>query len=178
MQLEPTRSHQQTGLVKLSESVILREQDKNEVLIHIAGLLQRLGKLFQVPNWSEENAVILAEWVYDNYKFDSLKAVTECLKNPPIEGKNWRLTPDTIQEWMSKTLEKVSIQLEKENTRYKEQMKEPLPNVDYESFKKRLEKGEALQDQKIPNGFTDDGYLKYKAERARLQALKNKPENI
>lgn len=166
--------------MKLSESVILREQDKNEVLIHIAGLLQRLGKLFQIPNWSEENAVILAEWVYDNYKFDSLKAVTECLKNPPIEGKNWRLTPDTIQEWMSKTLEKVSIQLEKENAVMKESHKDPLPFIDYEAYKLRvndqLNKGnEKLSDQA---GFGDEGYRKYKAERARLQALKNKPENI
>src|SRR5690242_6503034 len=103
---EIIRSHQQTGLAILSKDVILKEQDPKEVTKHIAILLNRLGKLYLIPGFTEENAVILAEWVYDNYKFEELKIVTRCLNNPPTtkdeQGRtetNWRLTPDRIQKW-------------------------------------------------------------------------------
>ena len=179
-QSEITRSQQQTGLAKLSESVILREQDKESVLIFIAGLLQRLGKLYQIPGFSDEGAVILAEWIFDNYKFESLEAVKECLKNPPEtfdeQGRretNWRLTPDRIQKWMAVQLEKEAIKREKENEKLKLDFKEELPMIDYEAYKLRIEKGEALRDepkieqQAASAGFMDEGYLKFKAERAK-----------
>lgn len=100
--------------------IILAEQpDKKEVIKTIAKLLQRLSKLYQLPNWSEENAVILAEWVFDTYRYDSMDDLIECLSKPPqtydehgnIES-NWRLTPDRIQKWMSVQLEKTAIKRE------------------------------------------------------------------
>lgn len=177
-QSEVTRSQSQTGLVTLSKDVILKEQDHKEVIKRIALALRRLGTLFQVPGFSDENAVILAEWVYDNYKFESLEAVEECLRNPPDtfdeNGKkeiNWRLTPDRIKQWMSVQLEKEAIKREKENEKLKQDFKEELPVVDYEKFKARLAKGEALKEPTAAekSGFTDEGYLKFKAERLRKQ---------
>lgn len=163
----------------LSKDVILKEQDRNEVIKRIAYAVNRLGKLFQVPNWSEENAVILAEWVFDNYKFESLESVEGVLKNPPIGSDNtWRLTPDTIQKWMSVQLEKEAIKREKENEKLKQDFKEELPVVDYEKFKMRLAKGEALKEPTAAekSGFTDEGYRKFKEERLRKQIQeKGKP---
>jgi hypothetical protein len=173
-QLEPIRSQQQTGLTTLSKDVILKEQDRNEVIKRVAHAVNRLGKLFQVPGWSEESAVILSEWIYDNYKYESLEAVELCLTNPPIgNDPTWRLTPDTIQKWMAVQLEKEAIKREKENEKLKLDFKEELPLIDYEAYKLRIEKGEALRDepkieQQAANaGFMDEGYLKFKAERAK-----------
>lgn len=184
-QSEVTRSQSQTGLVTLSKDVILKEQDHKEVVKRIAYAVNRLGKLFQIPGWSEENAVILAEWIYDNYKYESLEAVEECLRNPPEtfdeDGKkenNWRLTPDRIQKWMAVQLEKEAIKREKENEKLKEDFKEELPVVDYEKFKMRLAKGEALKEPTAAekSGFTDEGYRKFKEERLRKQIQeKGKP---
>lgn len=172
-QSEVIRSHQQTGLAILSKDVILKEQDSKEVIKHLALLLNRLGKLYLIPGWTEENAVILAEWVYDNYKFEQLSVVTKCLNNPPrTEENNWRLTPDLIQKWMAVELEKVSMRLEEENKLYKETFKEILPEINYDSFKKRIENGTALQDEN-KKGFNDPEYLKFKEERFK-KSLDNK----
>lgn len=160
----------------LSKSVILKEQDSKEVLKRVSNLVHRVARLYQIPSWNEESSVTLAEWICNEYRYEALESVEDCLMNPPSgDGKTWRLTPDTIREWMLPQLEKAALELERENAKYKEQVKEPLPKVDYESFKKRLESGEALKDHNIPNGFGDEGYLKYKAERAKQIALRNKP---
>lgn len=129
------------GLTKLSRTeIILAEQDKGESITLIAYLLQRLSKLYQLSNWTDENAVFLAEWIYDNYKFDSLDDVIRCLRNPPhTENKQWRLTPDTIKEWMKIILEERADQREVENKALKEAFKEPLKDIDYGAFKAKIE---------------------------------------
>lgn len=128
-------------MTRLSKvEIILAEQDKGEAITLIAYLLQRLSKLYQLTNWTNENAVFLAEWIYDNYKFDSLDDVIKCLKNPPhTENKQWRLTPDTIKEWMKIILEERADQREVENKAMKEAFKEPLKDVDYDAFKTKVE---------------------------------------
>ncbi len=170
---EITRSQQTTGLTILSKSVILKEQDSKEVIKHLAHLVNRLGKLYLIPNWSDENAVILAEWIYDNYKWESLEAVQECLKNPPVIEKTWRLTPDVITAWMEKQLEKETIKREQENNRLKENFKEELPGIDYPAYAKRIEEGKALQepDKLKLSGFADPSYQAWKAERDRKRIL-------
>lgn len=120
--------------------MVLAEQDKGQTIKLICFLLQRLSKLFQLPNWTDENALILSEWIFDNYKFDSLDDVITCLKNPPATGaKNWRLTPDTIQEWMTIILEKRAEKREAEVKKLKEDFKDPLPVIDYDKFKAKIE---------------------------------------
>lgn len=182
-QSEVIRSQQQTGLTILSKDVILKEQDPKEVIKHIAVLLNRLGKLYLIPGFTEENAVILAEWVYDNYQYEELKIVTRCLNNPPTthdeQGRvenNWRLTPDRIQKWMQIELEKLALDRENENKKLKESFKEPLPGIDYESYKQRINQGLALQDEKKKTGFEDPEYLKFKAER--MKAMASKPKEV
>lgn len=178
---ELIHSQQQTGLTTLSKGVILKEQpDSKEVIKLIAYQLNRLGKLYLIPNFTEEHAVILSEWVYDNYKFDTLDTVIDCLKNPPEtydehgnKENNWRLTPDRIQKWMAVKLETVAIQRESEHNKTKQIGVEPLPKVDYESFKKRLAEGTALKDQRAAAWYEDPEYQKFKAERMKKQILEN-----
>lgn len=76
------------------------------------------------------SSVLLAEWICENYKFDSFKRVKACLQNPPrTEEKNWRLTPDTIREWMATELEKEAAERERINNLYKSKDADELHQV-------------------------------------------------
>ena len=135
-------------------------------------MLQRLSKLYQLNNWTEENAVYLAEWISENYKFDSLDDVIVVLSNPPItEQKQWRLTPDTIREWMAIQLEKTAEKMEKEHQKNKEKSIEVLTSIDYGKFKERLN-SEGLP--KKDRGFNDETY---KQLRNEYLAKKHQAEN-
>jgi hypothetical protein len=132
---------QSQGLTKLSRTdMVLAEQDKTQSIKLIAYLLQRLSKLYQLTNWTEDNAVFLAEWIYDNYRFDALDDIITCLRNPPhTENKQWRLTPDTIKEWMKIILTEKAEKRETENEKLKETFKDTIDSIDYEAFKKKIE---------------------------------------
>ncbi len=124
-----------TSLQKsLPAEIILNEQpDKKLLIAEISSLLLRLVKLYQIPNFDEMSSVLLSEWICDNYKFDSFKRVKACLQNPPrTEEKNWRLTPDTIREWMATELEKEAADRERINNLYKTKDADELyqaPNI-------------------------------------------------
>lgn len=162
----------------LSKSVILKEQDSKEVIKRVSHLVHRVARLYQIPNWNEESSVILAEWICNEYRYEALKSVEDCLMNPPTgDGKTWRLTPDTIREWMIPQLERAADLRERENAVMKESHKDPLPGIDYEAYKLRVHDQLNNEPSKAEKaGFMDEGYQKYKAERARLLALKNNPE--
>jgi hypothetical protein len=153
----------------LSTGLILREQpDKVAAITHIALLIDRVAKLWQMQNWTQENSVMLAEWTFETYSCEPLEVITGCLKNPPVSAeKTWRLTPEVIAQWMTGTLEKEAIAREKEHQRLKDEFKTELPNVNYESFKKRLAEGTALSDdkRKTERWTQDEAYQKFKAER-------------
>lgn len=168
---------QSQGLTKLSKTdMVLAEQDKGQTIKLLSYLLQRLSKLYQLTNWTEENAVFLAEWIYDNYKFDSLDDVIRCLKNPPhTENKQWRLTPDTIKEWMKVILEERADQREIENKALKEAFKDPLKDVDYDAFKAKIEVDGVPGEKKRQ---ADSAYERFKAEylvRKQIETEQAKP---
>lgn len=145
----------------------------------------RLQKLYQVPNFDADNAVYLAEWVYDNYQWEDLDTIMIVLKSPPPTQdergnteSNWRLTPDRIQRWMAVILEKKAADREAEHQKMKNsESKEPLPEVNYEEFKKRLAEGNALREVKSDPWLKgDDAYSKFRADRLRQEMLRNKPD--
>lgn len=179
-QLEPTRSQPQAGLTTLSSSVILKEQDQRAATKHIANLLHRLSVLYQIQNWREENSVILAEWILDNYKYEELSMVESVLRNPPLiknshgdVDKNWRLTPDTINTWMAPALANAILLREQEQEKFKlaETGREPLIGVDYAAFKKRMEKENPFQESKPTHWSKDIDYLKFRSQRSIKNAL-------
>lgn len=150
-------------MTKLSISKIIREQpDKTETNKFIARLLQRLGKLYQIPNWSEENAVMLAQWIVDSYPYESLDSIQECLYTPPKTGqKNWRLTPDTIQEWMALQLEKEAIKREKQHNKLKlEESTQPINLPDFD----QLFKGTWYTEAKREVEFNQERYDQVKQD--------------
>lgn len=101
------------------------------MIAEISELLLQLSKLYQVPNFTGENAVLLSKWIIANYEFEPLEVVIDCLVNPPHTGeKNWRLTPDTIQQWLSIRLEEQAEKREREYQKEKERQRqiESVPN--------------------------------------------------
>ncbi len=127
MEKRVSLSRQLTQLAPtLKPSTVLREQPQAEVAIEIARLLKRLAKLYQVPNWDSDSEILLTEWIMDTYQTEQIETVIKCLTKPPIavktEGKTWRLTPDVINSWMEREVEREIIEREKQihNTKVEE----------------------------------------------------------
>ena len=105
----------------LPNKVLNEQPDKKSVQMQIIALLERIVLLYQIPNWSDKNGMLLSEWIMDNYKFETMEVLIECLKNPPkMKDTSWRLTPDTINGWFVVELERQSELLEKEHQKQKE----------------------------------------------------------
>lgn len=123
---------QPNGLTtSLKTDTVLRSQPKSEVIKSLAFLVHRLASLYSVPDWSDMKSVDLAEWIYDNYTFELGGTIHNVLKNPPTLGKPvWRMTPDTIREWMTVELERVCDAREQEVRDWKRKEIENYPNPD------------------------------------------------
>lgn len=148
-------------------ALILNEQpDKGAAIELIANLLANIATLWQIPNWTANNSVLLAEWVFQTYKYEPLETIFKCLQNPRVgDDKIYRLTPDVVTKWMSDTLDEAAATREAELKKYKAQFAEKLPDIDYDSFKKRLAEGTALRSDKPKHWKDDAGYLAFKNER-------------
>lgn len=86
----------------------LRLLPEEETQIEIKDMLLRIAKLYQIPNFDAESAFLLSEWVMDEYKHSSQELVRRALSNPPKgKDKSWRLTPETISEWVEITRVKI-----------------------------------------------------------------------
>lgn len=105
----------------LKAGVIAKEQPNKQALIaQICARLLRLVKLYQIPNFDEEAAVLLAEDTLERFQYEPIETILRCLDSPPSTGeKNWRLTPDTISTWMQITIEKDAEERERINQLYK-----------------------------------------------------------
>lgn len=109
--------------------VLKHQADKNKTLMLISLLLMKVATLYQIPNWGESQSLILADWIFENYQYDKLESVIKTLNYPPAgQDKNWRLTPDTIAEWMGLELEKDAMRREKEI--YNQKQSTPLNDLD------------------------------------------------
>ena len=74
-----------------------------------------MASLYQIKDFGPQNALLLSEWIYENYKYEQLETVIECLRAPNSRGdKIWRLTPDVIQSWFMAYLDKLSNARERE----------------------------------------------------------------
>ena len=136
----------------MKAGVIVREQPNKQALIaQICARLLRLVKLYQIPNFDEEAAVLLAEDTLERFQYEPIETILKCLDTPPSTGeKNWRLTPDTINTWMQLTLEKDAEDRERINQLYKtkdaEELHKPIDLPDHvnqliEEYKAKLKQG-------------------------------------
>lgn len=102
--------------------MVLREQPPVEVITSIKDLLMRVARLYQIPGFKDTDAIELADWILERYPTELGSTVIRALKNPPLvtnwkkdQVTNWRLTPDTIGEWMSIEIEKANDELNNGN---------------------------------------------------------------
>jgi hypothetical protein len=151
---------------------VLREQpDKVATIEQIAKMLHQLAKLYQIPNWDGENAVLLAKWILGKYECEPLEVVIDCLVNPPItKDKNWRLTPDTIQEWFAIKLDEQAQKREADYQKEKQRLRElesQVPENNWPDFDKLLA-GTWYEEAK--NGIdTEKKYQEIKEEYLKSQ---------
>lgn len=105
---------------------------------------------------------MLAQWIVDSYPYESLDSIQECLYTPPKTGqKNWRLTPDTIQEWMALQLEKEAIKREKQHNKLKlEESTQPINLPDFD----QLFKGTWYTEAKREVEFNQERYDQVKQD--------------
>lgn len=156
-----------------AKSLVIREQpDKLAVTAQIADLLLQLSKLYQIPNFNGENAVLLSKWIITNYEYEPLEVVIDCLVNPPHTGeKNWRLTPDTIQQWLAIRLEEQAEKREREYQKEKERQRqiESVP-ANFPDFDK-LMAGTWFEEVKNEKAFSEQ-----KMKEIREEWLKSKSD--
>lgn len=155
-------------------SVVLQEQKDKELTIElIANMLKRLAMLYQVPNFMNENAVLLAQWIMQTYLYETLEVVVQCLEKPPATvEKNWRLTPDTIQIWFKIKLDEIAKEREYEYQKEKKRLKEMQadPETNWPDFKKLLS-GTWYEDAE-KGRVKEAEYQKFKEDRAKSEATK------
>ena len=154
----------------LKPGTILKEQTNREKLEgHIALLILKIARMYQIPNFDEEACILLAEDTIERYKYEPVEVLVKCLERPPSTGeKNWRLTPDTISEWMSITLEREADNLEREHKKVKSQKVEFDLPIEFNPETQALIQGfiNSLSTQKIaplPDGYVQEyGQIKPK----------------
>jgi hypothetical protein len=145
----------------LKPGTILKEQPNKETLEgHIASLLIKIAKTYQVPNFDEETALLLAIDTIDRYQYDPVDVLVKCLERPPSTGqKNWRLTPDTISEWMGIALEREADRLERAHQNKKTEKAEIEANLEISQETEKMVKDyiNSLSDFKkvapLPEGY-------------------------
>ncbi len=111
----------------------------------ICKALNRLIKIYQIPNIDQEAVMFLAEWIMDEYQHNDFELIQEALKYPPRNLDNtWRMTPDTIRFWIDKTREKLFDKKAKEESearqKFEDKPKEFSPETEklIQDFKNKL----------------------------------------
>lgn len=102
--------------------------------------------MYGLSNFEGKHAAMMAEWIMENYRYDTLNIVVDTLKNPPpTDEKVWRINPDTIREWMAIGLDKLAERREQYIQNKKNDDKKFDP--DYAAFKARLDEERAKANQ-------------------------------
>jgi len=115
------------------------------VIKSLVKLLKRIAMLYQVPGFTDENALELADWILERYPNELGDTVMRALKNPPVitnrhdeRESQWRLTPDTVAKWISIEIERTAIELEIEASKFNEN-KGPLTEAEMTPMSKQTE---------------------------------------
>lgn len=87
---------------------------KAQAQVEICNMLDKLAKLYQIPNWDQIGCFLLSDWILETYPAETLDTITRALTKPRTVGKTWRLTPDVITEWMGYEIEQEAMRREKE----------------------------------------------------------------
>lgn len=175
------QKNQTDKLTKYSteSSLIKHQPDRKATVEQIAKMLNQLAKLYQIPNFDGENAVLLSNWIVNNYQYEPLNVVIDCLIKPPSTGENnWRLTPDTIQKWLVIRLEEHVILREKEYQKEKEKQRilESQAPPNFPDFDKLLA-GTWFSQAKREENFDEAKYKEVKKEFLNSQKNGNEKQD-
>lgn len=96
--------------------------DPETSISEISGALLKLAKLYQMKDFDDINALLLAEWTVEKFKHKPLGIIINALTDPPTiyeDGaivKSWRLTPETIKAWIDqRCIELEELRIKKES---------------------------------------------------------------
>ena len=187
----PQKLQSNSGISILTPNTVLREQPKNEAAKTISAQLDKLARLFQIPNWDQMNTVLLTEWIMDTYPNELTETIISALSRPRIDSKVWRLTPDTITEWMQYEIEREAQERERQvhNAKQEEfriewtdqQFKEIQEAIDKaEGFKagQRMSDKEVMQEGQTRPKWTKPTYTSAEYIRSRELHLQWIRENF
>lgn len=133
-------------------------------------MLNRLVKIYQIPNIDNETVMYLSEWIMDEYQHHDLELIQEALKFPPKNEMNtWRLTPDTIRFWIDVTREKVFDRKQAEESKARQEADQPKHQYSPETekmiqdFKNSLLEGISKAPEMTQEEIKANGQLRPKA---------------
>lgn len=110
------------GTTSLPTTLPLKKQVESDLMAELCKMLNRIIKIYQIPNVDNEALVYLSEWIMDEYQHNDLALIQEALKYPPRNPDNtWRMTPDTIRFWIDQTREKVFDRKLKEESKTRQE---------------------------------------------------------
>lgn len=135
--------------------------------------LKSVALLFGIKDFADEQATLLATWIYDNYQYDQLSLIQKVLTNPPADkDAQWRLTPDTVARWMKIALERKAERIENYVHNKKNELPEPveIPELKEETVKMIEEaKANMIQKSSIPKLTADEVLKEGKLHLTRTQ---------
>lgn len=118
----------------------LKNQNPQLLIPELCDLLDKIAKLWQVKDYDPSvNSILLSEWIMDEYQHHDLDLVRLALSKPPLgNDREWRLTPDTLKNWIELTRIKREKQKALKESRERQEMEsnaKPLsPEVEREVF--------------------------------------------
>lgn len=114
----------------------LKKQDQSNLMEELIKALNRIIKIYQIPNIDNEALVYLSEWIMDEYQHNDLALIQEALNYPPRNPDNtWRMTPDTIRFWIDTTRERIFDRNAKEESKARQEAETPRHQYSPETVK-------------------------------------------
>lgn len=128
---------QKSGEIRsLMPSLPLKVQDEKLLTKELCDLLDRLVKLYQIKDFDEVNSLLLAEWLIEEYKYYDLDLVLTALRKPPVtRDQAWRLTPDTLTNWIDLTRFKRESDKAKKESEERQNAELVYPPLEQETMK-------------------------------------------
>jgi len=179
-------------LQTLKPNMAIRLNDAKLVMRDLFLAIMKIAKVYQIPNFDNTNAELLAEWILEEYQHHDLELVQTALRNPPrLNDQAWRLTPDTLREWIELTRIKRANLKDAEESKKRQELEVVKNDISPETQKLIKETLNNLLDgpknvmtlspdeikeegQTRPKAFkhpsTDAGYVKEWAERVKRHA--------
>jgi len=157
----------------LKPNLAIRLQDRKTLYRELFLSIMKLAKLYAVPQFDNTNGELLTEWILDEYKHQDLDLIQETLRNPPrLNDQAWRLTPDTLREWIDLTrIKRADLKIKEESQKRQETINENMAQLSPETQKMVADYIASLMPEKTTYQMTkeeikEEGKIRPKQKRA------------